>query len=407
MWADRIRRVERIGEDPSDSIELRSQKRVLVVVSVVVAFLAVFWGVVYWVLGEPLAAAIPWTYTASVVVSLVSFALTGRYAAFRFIQLLLILLLPFLLQITLGGFVGASAVIIWSLLAPLGALAMAGRRQAIAWFIAYADLVLIAHVLQPSLEIESNLRTGAVAAFFIANIVAATGVAFFALYYFVGQKNEALELLEVERKKSDRLLLNILPREVAEELKEHDRTAATRHEDVTVLFADMVDFTPMAEGMAPDDMVEVLNDVFSYFDSLAEGLRVEKIRTVGDAYIVASGVPTPRVDHAQAIARLALAMFQYVPSPGLPPHSPLRFRIGISSGSAVSGVIGKTKFQYDIWGDTVNTASRMEALGVPGRIHVSPTAHRLLAGDFDWEPRGIIDVKGKGPMETWFLVGAR
>jgi len=407
VWADLIRRIEQIGENPADPSELRSQKRVLVLVSVLVAVLAIFWGVVYWVLGEHLAAAIPWLYTGSVVVSLVFFAATGRYAAFRFIQLLLILLLPFLLQLALGGFVGASAVIIWSLLAPLGALAMAGRGQAVVWFVAYAGLVLVAPLVESYLEVEASLPASAVAGFFIANIVAATGVSFFALHYFVGQKDHAFDMLEMERAKSERLLLNILPREIADELKEHDRTAATRHEAVSVLFADMVDFTPMTEGMSPDALVEVLNDVFSYFDSLSEGFDLEKIRTVGDAYIVASGVPTPRKDHAQSIARMALAMFDYVPSPGLPAHEPLRFRIGISSGPAVSGVIGKTKFQYDIWGDTVNTASRMEALGEPGRIHVSPAAHSLLVDDFDWEPRGVIEVKGKGPMETWFLVAAK
>lgn len=407
VWADLIHRIEGIGEDPSDSIELRSQKQVLVLVSVLVAFLSIMWGAVYWMLGEHLAATIPWTYTASVGVSLLFFAATARYYAFRSIQLLLILLLPFLLQLALGGFVDASAVIIWSLLAPLGALAMAGRRQAVLWFVAYAALVLFAPIVQASLGTDSDLPASAVAGFFIANIIAATGVSFFALYYFVGQKNDALDLLETERAKSDRLLLNILPRQIANELKEHDRTPANRHDAVSVLFADMVDFTPMAEAMAPDAMVEVLNDVFSYFDSLAEELGLEKIRTVGDAYIVASGVPTPRVDHAQAIARMALAMFDYLPNPGLPPHEPLRFRIGISSGPAVSGVIGRTKFQYDIWGDTVNTASRMEATGVPGRIHVSPASHLLLADDFEWEPRGFTDIKGKGPMETWFLLGAR
>jgi len=215
VWMRLLRRIERIGEDPSDSIELRAQKRVLVAISVVVAILAAAWGAVYLAFDEPLAAAIPWTYMLAVVVSLAFFSRIRRYAAFRFIQLLLILLLPFLLQVALGGFVNASAVIIWSLLAPLGALAMVGRRQAVPWFIAYANLVFIAHLLQPSLDIENNLPVQVIAGFFIANIVAATGVSFFALHYFVGQKDETLALLDRERAESERLLLNILPEQIA------------------------------------------------------------------------------------------------------------------------------------------------------------------------------------------------
>jgi adenylate cyclase len=405
VWARWFNRLERIGEDPSDSIELRAHKRVLVVVSFVVALLALGWGAVYLAFDEPLAAAIPWTYTAAVSVSLVFFAITRRYVWFRFTQLLLILLLPFLLQLALGGFVNASAVIIWSLLAPLGALAMVGRRQAITWFLAYATLVLAAFLLQPSLEITSNLPVSVIGAFFLANIVAATGVSFFALNYFVGQKDEALALLDQERGKSDRLLLNVLPREIAEQLKERDQIIATKHPEVTVLFADVVGFTNISEHMQPDQVVVMLNDVFSYFDSLADRYGVEKIRTMGDAYMVASGVPAPRSDHAQVLAHLALDMFRYEPSPSTHSPVPLEFRVGISSGPAVAGVIGRAKFQYDVWGVTVNTASRMEAHGVPGRIQMSAATHDRLNGQFVCEPRGLIDIKGMGSMETWFLVG--
>ena len=402
-----LRRIERIGEDPSDSIELRAQKRVLVAISVVVAILAAAWGAVYLAFDEPLAAAIPWTYMLAVVVSLAFFSRIRRYAAFRFIQLLLILLLPFLLQVALGGFVNASAVIIWSLLAPLGALAMVGRRQAVPWFIAYANLVFIAHLLQPSLDIENNLPVQVIAGFFIANIVAATGVSFFALHYFVGQKDETLALLDRERAESERLLLNILPEQIAKELKERDEIIATRHSDVSVLFADVVGFTTLSERLEADEVVTVLNDVFSYFDSLADRFGLEKIRTMGDAYMVASGVPLARSDHAQVMARMALAMFEYTPDTASANSAPLQFRMGISSGPVVAGVIGRSKFQYDVWGNTVNTASRMEQHGVPGRIQLSAATHPLLDREFVCEPRGTIDIKGMGPMETWFLVGAR
>jgi adenylate cyclase len=399
--------LQRFGERPDDSVEVRTQKRTLVVISTVVAILAVGWGFIYLILGEPLAALIPWTYSVGAVITLALFGVSGHYRTLRFVQLLLILLLPFLLQITLGGFVNASAVIIWSLLAPLGALATAGRREAVSWFMAYAGLVLVAQLVQPSLAIENNLPISAVAGFFIANIVAATGVAFFALNYFVGQKDEVLNLLELERSRSDRLLLNVLPREIAEKLKEQEgRVIAERHDDVSILFADLVGFTTFAEGTEAEDVVAVLNDVFSYFDSLVETHGLEKIRTMGDAYMVASGVPVERPDHAVVLARLALQMFEYSPAALLPDHPQLQFRVGISSGPVVAGVIGTSKFQYDVWGDTVNTASRMETQGIPGRIQLSESAHALLAPMYECEPRGVIDVKGKGPMDTWFLIGS-
>ncbi len=408
MWSGIIRRLETIGADPSDSVEVRSQKRVLVVTSIIVAILALGWGVVYLLLDEPVAALIPWAYTASSVISLVLLAVTHRYRLYRFIQLLLILVLPFLLQIVLGGFVSASAVIIWSLLAPLGALAMGDRRQAVVWFLAYTALVFAAHLVQPSLQIENNLAPAAVAGFFIANIVAATGVCFFALHYFVGAKDEALELLDQERQRSDRLLLNVLPEEIADELKSDEhKLIATRHERVSILFADMSGFTELAESLDPEDVVTVLNDVFSYFDSLVARFELEKIRTMGDAYMVASGIPVARDDHAIALARMALAMMEYQADPSLPEHHPIQFRLGLSSGPAVAGVIGTAKFQYDVWGDTVNTAARMETQGVPGRIQMSRSTYEEVAADFVCEPRGVIDVKGKGPMETWFLVSAR
>jgi len=405
VWARWFNRLERIGEDPSDPIELRAQKRVLVAVSFVVAVIALGWGAVYLAFDEPLAALIPWTYTAAVSVSLVVFAVTHRYVWFRFSQLLLILFLPFLLQLALGGFVNASAVIIWSLLAPLGALAMVGRREAIAWFVAYAILVLAAHLLQPSLVLSSNLPTWVIGGFFLANLIAATGVSFFALNYFVGQKDEALALLDEERGKSDRLLLNVLPRDIAEQLKENDQIIATKHPEVTVLFADVVGFTSISEHMLPDQVVTMLNDVFSYFDSLVDRYGVEKIRTMGDAYMVASGVPAPRPDHAQVLARMALDMFLYEPMQRTHLPAPLEFRVGLSSGPAVAGVIGRAKFQYDVWGVTVNTASRMETHGVPGKIQVSAATHDLLNGEFVCEPRGTVGIKGMGEMETWFLVG--
>ena len=209
--------------------------------------------------------------------------------------------------------------------------------------------------------------------------------------------------LDSEKAESERLLLNILPESIAKRLKTEPGVIADRFESVSVLFSDIVGFTPLSETLTPEQMVEWLNDVYSAVDALVLHHDVEKIRTIGDGYMVAAGVPYARDDHAVAITRLALDMKSHFDT--LPPVHGHRvnFRIGISSGPVVGGVIGTHKFQYDIWGDTVNTAARMESHGLPGRIHISTDTYELLEGGFVCEARGPIDVKGKGEMETWFV----
>ncbi len=406
MWSHVVGFIESVADDPGDDLELRLQKRVLVGVSALVAVLAVVWGALYLAVDEPVAASIPLLYSTAVTASMIVYYVTRRYRWFRFVQLFLILVLPFLLQLALGGFVGASAVIIWALLAPLGALAMSGRRQALAWFGAYVVLVLAAQWIQPSLAIDNNLSDSFVAAFFVMNTLAPSAVAFIAMHYFVGQKDEAFSMLHLEQEKSERLLLNVLPMQIAQQLKEEEQTIATSFPAVSVLFADVVGFTPISRAMSAEGLVDLLNDVFSYFDSLADRYGLEKIRTIGDAYMVASGVPVPRDDHAHALASMALDMVRYQP-PARVGIQPLVFRLGMSSGPAVAGVIGKAKFQYDVWGDTVNTASRMESHGVPGRIQISQATHHLIRDHFVCEHRGVVDVKGAGELDTWFLVGPR
>lgn len=398
---------ETIGSDPADGAATMLQKRLLIGHSVLISVLAVFWGFAYLVLDEPLAALIPLSYTVLSWLSIAVFAFTRRYIFFRASQLTLIVLLPFLLMVTLGGFVDSSAVILWSLLAPLGALLVSGRRAATYWFVAFAGLVVLSRILQPHVSVTNNLSDSVVLLFFVLNIVAVSFVALVLLQYFVGQRDQAMTLLGVEQEKSERLLLNVLPESVAAILKEEQRTIAEHHDATSVLFADIVGFTPLSEELEPAQMVEALNEVFTYFDDLCAVHGVEKIRTIGDNYMVASGVPQPRDDHAHAIARMALSMKAFVPSGATTGPERIRFRFGINSGPLVAGVIGNTKFQYDIWGDTVNTASRMESHGVPGKIQITEATYELIKDDFVCTSRGPVTVKGKGTMETWFLEGAR
>jgi class 3 adenylate cyclase len=226
-----------------------------------------------------------------------------------------------------------------------------------------------------------------------------TGILLFAFaYYSFVTVNAAEAPLDGERAKSDGLLLNILPRSIADRLKAKRGSIADRFNEATILFADIVSFTTLAERTPPGELVSLLDRVFTRFDDLAERFGLEKIKTIGDAYMVAGGLPDARPDHARAIARMALAMHHAVQDLGV------ELRIGIHTGPVVAGVIGQRKFAYDLWGDSVNTASRMESHGQPGRIHVTEAVYEKLRGEFTFERRGAVSVKGKGELVTYFLV---
>jgi class 3 adenylate cyclase len=218
------------------------------------------------------------------------------------------------------------------------------------------------------------------------------------------QEQAYLRQLEFERERSEQLLLNILPKPVAEQLKQEEGTIANSFAEVTVLFADIVDFTQISAYTPPTDLVGLLNEIFSSFDHLAVLHGLEKIKTIGDAYMVVGGLPTPRDDHAESMAEMALDMQNEIVRFKRGDDKPFSMRIGMHSGPVVAGVIGKTKFIYDLWGDTVNTASRMETLAAPGSIQVTETIYDLLHDRYIFEERGPVDVKGKGEMNTYFLL---
>ncbi|HIK56571.1 MAG TPA: response regulator [Synechococcales cyanobacterium M55_K2018_004] len=222
------------------------------------------------------------------------------------------------------------------------------------------------------------------------------------------QEQAYLKQLQQEQEKSERLLLNVLPRAIAEQLKQGSQTIADNFADVTVLFADLVNFTELTNQLSPIDLVDLLNQIFSTFDSLVEHHGLEKIKTIGDAYLIVGGLPIPCDDHAEAIAEMALDMQQAIAHfntslPNLP--IPLNLRIGINTGPVGAGVIGTKKFAYDLWGDTVNVASRMESTGLPGHIQVTSQTYERLHKKYAFQERGRIDVKGKGEMTTYFLMG--
>ncbi|MBE9182567.1 response regulator [Oculatella sp. LEGE 06141] len=223
------------------------------------------------------------------------------------------------------------------------------------------------------------------------------------------QEQAYLKQLQDEQEKSERLLLNILPKAIAEQLKQGQQTIADNFTEVTVMFADIVNFTELSAKLTPTQLVQLLNQIFSTFDQLVEQHGLEKIKTIGDAYLVVGGLPTPRTDHAEAIAEMALDMQAAIAQVDLSRFNadatPLSMRIGINTGPVGAGVIGTKKFTYDLWGDTVNIASRMESLGLPGQIQVTLETYERLRSKYMFESRGTIDVKGKGEMVTYFLLG--
>jgi class 3 adenylate cyclase len=210
--------------------------------------------------------------------------------------------------------------------------------------------------------------------------------------------------LKVEKEKSEALLRNILPAPIVKRLSAGEKTIADGFPEVSILFADLVGFTPVAARMAPERLVDRLNDIVTAFDELALRLGVEKIKTIGDAYMAVSGLPEPRADHADTIARFAVAMIEALEANNQVDGVPcFQLRVGIHTGPVVAGIIGHHKFIYDVWGDTVNVASRLESSSSPGRIHVSDATRRALADRYRFESRGLVDLKGRGPTQTYFL----
>jgi adenylate cyclase len=388
----------RIGATATDTNETALQKRLAVVLCAGTLPFTVLWSVIYLLVDAPLAAAAPAFYSVFTLVNTALFVWTRNLGFYRFTQLLLILILPWLVTIALGGFRQSSVVIIWAALCPLGSLLLEEPKRTLFWIVGFLALLVITVLLQPHLT-PAHLPDAFVTWFLVLNLGLVIAIVFGLLHYFVGQRN-------VFQERSEMLLLNILPKEISEALKTKPGAIAAHYDDASILFADIVDFTHMAATMMPLTLVDLLNEVFHCFDDLVDKYNLEKIKTIGDCYMVASGVPRPRVDHAHALVNFALDMQAEIGKRTFGGRS-LAFRIGINSGPVVAGVIGRRKFIYDLWGETVNMASRMESHGQSGVIQITRTTFDLIGGEFDCEAHGTIEVKGVGPVETWYVTGRK
>jgi guanylate cyclase len=389
-------RVLSIGADAADSSDLRFRKRLLVGIALLILPIAFVWGCLYWIVGEEAVALTPWAYVAGSIVSLAVFARNRSFAFLRTAQFVLILVAPALGTAMVGGLAESSSVIVWSFLAPLGAVAFDRPGRAWPWFAAFVAAILLALGLSEVLRPDgADLPEGFVRTFDVLNIVGVSLIATTLLVTFARGRDAAQARVET-------LLLNILPEEIAQRLQAEPNAIADHFDDASILFADVVDFTPLASRLDAREVVGMLDRLFTAFDELVDRYGVEKIKTIGDCYMVAAGVPRPRPDHAHALAGLALDIKDCART--CLPGSDVRLRIGISSGPVVAGVIGRRRFLYDLWGDTVNMASRMESHGTSDEIQITRPTWELLRDDFVTEPIGVVDVKGKGEVETWRLV---
>jgi adenylate cyclase len=398
-----LARLAQVGADPRDDEDTRLRKALLLLISVLILPIALVWGTLYLAFGTQ-AGYLAYLYFAILSAAIVIFARTRDVAFLLRVQLFDIVLAPTLSMIPLGGFLASGGVGLWGILAPLGALVFSDVRAGVRWFIAFLVVFLGSGIVGELLDIPSTLPGWFLSTMLALNVVVGGSIVFTLLALFAKQRQDALVALRSEQDRAESLLLNILPRSIAEKLKAQPQTIADQITAASVLFADVADFTPRSEHLSPAEVVGVLDELFSHFDVLAERYGLEKIKTIGDCYMVAAGVPSPRPDHAHALALMALDMLEAMRPGGAMGDLGMELRIGVNSGPVVAGVIGRKRFLYDLWGDAVNTASRMESHGTPGHIQITRATYELLKDQFECEPRGTITIKGKGEMETWYLV---
>src|SRR5215218_137630 len=407
LWGVSAARLARIGADPQDDEDTRAGKALLVLISVLILPVALLWAALYLAFGSPVGW-VPLVYFAILLAAIVVFSRTRDFGQFLRVGQLAILLAPTLSMIPLGGFLASGGVGLWGILAPLGALVFSDVRAAGRWYVAYVAVFLGSGIAGELLGgVSPAVPEWFTSTMLGLNVAVAGTIVFTLLAVFARQRRDAVAALRVEQAKAENLLLNILPRSIADRLKAETRTIADQFSSASILFADVVDFTPLSDRLPPAEVVGLLDRLFSHFDVLAERYGLEKIKTIGDCYMVAAGVPSPRADHAPALALMALDMVAAMRSVDEVGQLGLELRVGINSGPVVAGVIGRKRFLYDLWGDAVNTASRMESQGTSGRIQITGATKDLLEDEFVCEPRGTIPVKGKGEIEAWYLVDRR
>ena len=391
-----------IGNAADDKLS----RDLLIFAAGLMTFATIFWLAIYWWMGIRLDSTLPLLCQLLSAISVAIYWKTGNLAFLRVFQLSLFLFVPFVMQWAIGDFVSSSGVMLWAVLAPIGALIFHGEKESLPWIVAYLIFTAVSGALDYYLLVDRHLKLPLqiVAVFFVLNFAAISTIIYYLVRHFIREKASSRLALEAEQGRSEKLLLNILPAPIAERLKRDERTIADGFADVCVLFADLVNFTKLSEEMSPNQIVALLNKIFSAFDELAEKHGLEKIKTIGDAYMVAGGL-NHRGDHDYVIATVAMAKDMHSAIAKLTPsgREPLALRVGIATGPAVAGVIGTKKFIYDLWGDTVNIASRIHSEAAVNTTLVDTTTYKRLYTRFSFsEPRRVA-LKGKGDVQIYEL----
>ncbi|HEX5362755.1 MAG TPA: adenylate/guanylate cyclase domain-containing protein [Gallionella sp.] len=410
--AEKLTQSPDITAPAGNSQEDKLRRELLIFACAFMNFAVVLWLAIYWLMGLPFSTNIPLAYQLVSLGSLVYYLRSQNFRAFRFIQLALFLFVPFIMQWSIGSSVTASGVMLWALLAPIGALVISGWRDSVPWFIAYIVMTVVSGFFDYYLGSggAGGVPMKTIGFFFALNFAAMSSIMYFLVRYFVVEMDKIRmqldrqhQLLAEEQQKSERVLFNVLPSSIARRLKDHDGLIADGYADVTVMFADLVNFTQLTESLSPEQMVALLNTIFSGFDELCEKHGVEKIKTIGDAYMVVGGLNREHVNYTSDIADLALEMREYVVNDPELARYRLGIHTGIATGPVVAGVIGTKRFIYDLWGDTVNIASRLTDEAVEGVIQVDRTTYNRIRQDYAFEPPATIFVKGKGEMVMYRL----
>ena len=401
---------EKIAEKQED----RLQRSLLVFVGAFMNLAVMLWLTIYWWMGIHFSTNVPLAYQLVSIASIAYYLKTNNFTVFRFIQLSLFLFAPFIMQWSIGSSVSSSGVMLWALLAPVGAVVVSGWRESIPWFIAYIVMTVLSGVFDYYLGAGelSGVPAKAVGVFFALNFAAMSSLIYFVVRYFVLEtekiKNKLdqqhLLLLE-EQEKSERLLLNVLPTRIAQRLKNKQELIADGYADVTVMFADLSNFTQLTEEFSPEQMVGMLNTIFSWFDAMTEKYGLEKIKTIGDAYMVVGGFDREHYNYVANVADMALEMREFVALHPDLARNKMELHTGIATGPVVAGVIGTKRFIYDLWGDTVNIASRFTDGARKGEIVVDKNTYYRLRQHYLFEQPSSITVKGKGEMTAYRLIG--
>ncbi len=399
-WARRLatllNRVIGPADEPTDDDDLRLRKRVVVIAGYIL---------IVGPLQLPfLAQGLPLSWFVAAIMPLVSainlvvLARTKRLERYINVLIVIVLLFPAAIEVLLGGLAGASAAIVFAFLGPVFALLGLGPRRATAWFVAFMVVVIGVIALDPLVSSRIAPQPYPLRlVWYAANLMVPLGITFALLRYTDVRRRRA-------EARSQELLTNAIPRSIAARLQHGEERIAESYPATTVLFADLAGFTPWAGQTDPARVVTFLDDLFTRFDDLAAAAGVEKIKTIGDEYMAVAGAPEPRADHAFAAIRLASEMLSALDDACGRLDAPLQLRIGLASGPVVGGVIGRRRILFDLWGDTVNTASRMQSSGIPARVHVAQSTRDLLRDDYVFEAREAVEVKGLGRMQTYLLV---